>query len=171
MLISADSADLPPAPALELPPPPFAPVSSGFERPGQELGAAVAAPQTAAPVPADTGFGAPATLMPATPVGSFDPMAGGQPSPQDGWIVPAGAGLSATASPSVRDEVLAELGRLSGYSPSTPASGGELTPRTPAPTPELQPVGAGPSDRDPEAVRGRFSSFRSGVGRGRRSRD
>jgi signal transduction histidine kinase len=161
-LISAESTPVVPAPPVELPGPAFAPVSSGFEQPTHTAGAPSPAPEF--------GFGEPVAAAPSS-LGTFDPMPSTQQAPQDGWIVPAGAGVSATASSSVRDEVLAELSRLSGYSPAAPASASELQPRTPSPTPELQPVGAGPADRDPDTVRGRFSSFRSGVGRGRRSRD
>lgn len=161
------------APSFDQPGPSFAPVTSGFEPlPAGPRPAAPALPQVDVfPTPQ------PAAFIPEVsfdPVPRHDAVPTPSPAPEDGWIVPAGAGTSATASASVRDEVLAELSRLSGYAPAPPsATGGgsaDLHSRTPSAAPDLQPVGSGPESRDPENVRSRFSSFRSGVGRGRRSR-
>jgi signal transduction histidine kinase len=162
-----------PAPSFDQPGPTFAPVSSGFESlPSAPQPAAPALPPLdVLPTPQPAAFAPEVSFDPAP---RHDALPTPAPAPEDGWIVPAGAGASATASASVRDEVLAELSRLSGYAPAPPAVNGggdaDLQGRTPSPAPELQPVGSGPESRDPENVRSRFSSFRSGVGRGRRSR-
>jgi len=90
----------------------------------------------------------------------------------DGWIVPQplSPGLTPHDEPSMRDEVLAELGRLSGYRParSDPESTAPLERRTSTLVAEPLEANRGPVHRDAADVRRRFSSFQSSVGRGRR---
>lgn len=133
-------------------------------------GAPVNVPQAPTPGPgalrAEPTIPVPLASPGADPLPSADPGT----APQDGWFVPGtGASGSPTGEHTLRDEVLAELGRLSGYRPaqSAAANGSTLERRRPAAVSEQLAANRGPADRDAVAVRRRFSAFQSGTGRGR----
>lgn len=135
-------------------------VPDGFAAAGSTLGTSGPTTERLPRVPAsDDGF---------TPGPAAAPPA---PGNADEWFVPARPAAGADAEPALRDEVLAELGRLSSYRPTGSAAGSStLERRTPVAVAEPVTANRGPVDRDASSVRSRFSAFRSGTGRGRGGR-
>ncbi|MCL2463516.1 MAG: ATP-binding protein, partial [Micrococcales bacterium] len=148
--------------------------------------AAVAAPPAAAPAPAVPAAASPAPEVPsmsawATPViPSFGDLVGGPEEPEarrrrghsgrhdertDTGHVPVAHPAPAAAPPAVPP--LSRQSQTAAYQPDVLADEHRLSRRTPTTVPdETQFVGA-TVDRDPEALRSRYSSFQSGTTRGR----
>jgi len=100
------------------------------------------------------------------------PIIAAAPTPtlsDDGWLVPQPSVPGDAAAPSMRDEVLAELGRLSGYRPTRAdaESAAPLERRTSGAVQAPLETNRGPVDRDAADIRRRFSAFQTSVGRGR----
>lgn len=118
----------------------------------------------------------PGPYRPALPVGEpvgTPDLPGGPAAGADGWFQPGGQGLGTGPATGAthRDEAFAELGRLSGYTPTRAEGASGATPlvrREPGAVAEPLGTNRGPEDRDASEVKRRFTAFHSGRGRARR---